>query len=179
MKIKIFRSSLLTTLLFALTISMLSAQADKSARPSPPATVSGKIKNATITIHYSSPSVKGRKIFGGLVPYGKAWRAGANEATIFETDKEVKIEGKKLAAGKYSFFAIPGEKQWTIIFNSQTGQWGVKRGGDANYDPAANVLTATVKPKTSSSMNEKLTFEINKKGLMLKWENVEVPVSIK
>jgi hypothetical protein len=179
MKIRNFRSLFVSTLLFSLTTSMLSAQADKSARPSPPVTVTGKIKNATITINYSSPSVKGRKVFGGLVPYGKAWRTGANEATTFETDKAVTIEGKKLAAGKYSFFAIPGEKEWTIIFNTQTGQWGIKRGGDANYDPAANVLTATVKPKATSAMNERLTYEINKKGFVLKWENVQVPVSVK
>jgi hypothetical protein len=179
MKIRNFRSLFVSTLLFSLTTSMLSAQADKSARPSPPVTVTGKIKNATITINYSSPSVKGRKVFGGLVPYGKAWRTGANEATTFETDKAVTIEGKKLAAGKYSFFAVPGEKEWTIIFNTQTGQWGIKRGGDANYDPAANVLTAPVKPKATSAMNERLTYEINKKGFVLKWENVQIPVSVK
>src|SRR5664279_1750703 len=86
------------------------AQEDKSKRASPPATATGKIHDATITINYSSPSVKGRVIWGGLVPYNIVWRAGANEATIFETDKAIKVEGKDLAAGKYSLFAIPGEK---------------------------------------------------------------------
>jgi hypothetical protein len=87
-----------------LLCSLTWAQADKATRPSPPATATGKIKDATITIDYSSPSVKGRKIWGGLVPYNKVWRAGANEATIFTTNKDIEVEGKKLAAGKYSLF---------------------------------------------------------------------------
>src|SRR5437870_4276896 len=84
---------------------------------SPAATATGKTKDgATITIQYSSPGVKGRKIWGDLVPYDQVWRAGANSATIFTTDKDLKVEGKKLAAGKYSLYAIPGEKEWTFIF---------------------------------------------------------------
>jgi hypothetical protein len=87
------------------------AQGDKSSRPSPPATATGKVGGANITINYSSPSVKGRKIWGDLVPYGKVWRAGANEATTFETDKAITVEGKNLPAGKYSLFALPGENE--------------------------------------------------------------------
>ncbi|WP_460954086.1 DUF2911 domain-containing protein [Spirosoma litoris] len=158
------------------------AQGDKASRPSPPATASGKINGATITINYSSPSVKGRQVWdpaGTLAPYGKVWRAGANEATIFETDKEIKVDGKPLPAGKYSLFAIPGETEWKFIFNSQTGQWGIKRGGEANRDPANDVLTVSAKPAKSSSMNEKLVYEVTKKAVVLKWENVEVPIAIK
>ena len=162
-----------------LMTSTLWAQGDKASRPSPPATATGKIKDATITINYSSPSVKGRQIFGNLVPYGQVWRAGANEATIFETNKDVKVEGKTLPAGKYSLYAIPGEKEWTIIFNKQTGQWGVKRGGATSRDEAQDALTVKVKPKKSSSMTERLAYDINDKGFSLRWENVEVPVSIK
>lgn len=158
--------------------SLVKAQGDKSKRPSPPATATGKVGQATVTINYSSPSVKGRKIWGELVPYGKAWRAGANEATIFETDKPIKVEGKELPAGKYSVFMTPGEKEWTIIFNSQVGQWGIKRTGEANYDPANTVLTVSVKPK-KSDMTETLAYEINGKGFALKWENIMVPVSVK
>jgi hypothetical protein len=159
--------------------SFAHAQQDKSARPSPPATATSKIGDATITINYSSPAVKGRKIWGELVPYDKAWRAGANEATVFETDHEIKVEGKTLPAGKYSLFAIPGEKEWTIILNSQTGQWGIKRTGEANRDPANDVLTVTVKPRKSDSFNERLAYVINDKGFVLQWENLEVPVTIK
>lgn len=155
------------------------AQADKSQRPSPPATATGKVQGATITINYSSPSVKGRKIWGDLVPYDKVWRAGANEATLFETDKNINIEGKELAAGKYSLYAIPGEKGWTFIFNSATGQWGINRDGTTTEDPAKDVLRVTVTSKKSASFNEKLMYKVDDKGFSLLWENLEVPVSIK
>jgi len=163
---------------FLLT-SLVYAQGDKANRPSPPAKATGKIGAANITIDYSSPSVKGRKIWGELVPYGKEWRAGANEATIFETTAPIKVEGKDLPAGKYSLFAIPGEKEWTIIFNSETGQWGVKKGGVANLDRSKDVLSVNVKPKKAAATNEKLAYVVEKNGFSLKWENVEVPVAVK
>jgi hypothetical protein len=174
--------SLLTTFLFGSTLlfsTVVNAQEDKSQRPSPPDSVTGNVGGATIKINYSSPSVKGRQIWGSLVPYGKIWRAGANEATIFETDKDIKVEGKNLPAGKYSLFATPGEKEWTIIFNKQTGQWGIKRSGDANLDRANDAVVVTVKPKKSTTMHERLVYVINNKGFALEWDNLEVPVSIK
>jgi hypothetical protein len=180
---KFMKTPIVTTLLFVLITLMVSfmalAQKDKSSRPSPPATASGKIGGATITIDYSSPSVKGRQIWGALVPYGKAWRAGANEATLFKTDQAVNVEGKSLPAGQYSLFAIPGEKEWSIIFNSETGQWGIKRGGDANRDPAKDVITVVVKPVKSAGMNERLNYEVMTNGVVLRWENIEVPVGVK
>jgi len=155
------------------------AQQDKSKRPSPPDSVSGKIGSANVSVNYSSPSVKGRQIFGGLEPYGKAWRAGANEATIFTTDKALKVEGKELPAGSYSVFMVPGEKEWQVIFNKQTGQWGIKRSGEANYDPAQNALVINVKPKKSAQLTERLKYDVNKNGVVMKWENVEVPIGIR
>ena len=159
--------------------SAILAQDDKSKRPSPPATATGTVNGATITINYSSPYVKGRKIWGELVPYDKVWRAGANEATLFETSKDIKVEGKTLAAGKYSLYAIPGEKEWTIIFNSATGQWGINRDYTTTEDPAKDVLRVTAKPKKSASFNEKLMYKVDANGFVLLWENLEVPVSIK
>lgn len=180
------KNTLITKQILVVAASMLLsvavfAQGDKASRPSPPATATGKIGAATITINYSSPSVKGRPVWttATLAPYGKPWRLGANEATIFETDKEVKIEGKTLAAGKYSLFAIPGEKEWTFIFNSETGQWGIKRSGEANFDPTKNVLSVTAKPAKSAKLTEKLAFDVTASGFVFHWENVEVPVSIK
>lgn len=158
--------------------SMVWAQGDKANRPSPPETATGKVEGATITIAYSSPAVKGRQIWGALVPYDKVWRAGANEATLFETDKAIKVEGKDLPAGKYSLYAIPGEKEWTIIFNSETGQWGIKRDGETTKDPAKDVLSVMVKPVKAKSMNERLVYEVTGKGFSLRWENLEVPVAI-
>ncbi len=171
--------ALVLTLAALLMYSLTWAQENKANRPSPPATATGKIDRATITINYSSPSVKGRKIWGGLVPYGEAWRAGANEATILETDQAIKVEGKALPAGKYSLFAIPGESEWTIILNSETGQWGVKRGGKANRDAAKDVLAVKVKPAKSASMAERLAYEVTPAGFVLRWENLEVPVALK
>jgi hypothetical protein len=170
---------LVITMAGLLLCSALWAQGDKSQRPSPPATATGKVNGATITINYSSPSVKGRQIWGSLVPYDKVWRAGANEATIFETDKDIMVEGKPLKAGKYSLYAIPGQSQWTIIFNSQTGQWGIKMDGSTTEDPAKDVLRVTVSPKKSSTLQEKMAYNVGKNGFSLVWENVEVPVSIK
>ena len=158
--------------------STIQAQDDKSKRPSPPATANGTVNGAAVTINYSSPSVKGRKIWGGLVPYDKVWRAGANEATIFETEKDIKVEGKTLPKGKYSLYAIPGEKEWTIIFNSATGQWGINRDYTTTEDPAKDVLRVTVKPVKSASFNERLTYRVDNKEFALLWENLEVPVSI-
>ena len=156
----------------------LRAQDDKSKRPSPPATASGTVAGAKVSIDYSSPSVKGRKIWGGLVPYDQVWRAGANEATIFSTDKPIKVEGKNLPAGKYSLFAKPGEKTWTIYFNSETGQWGDKNDGAANMDAAKTVLSVDVTPKTTSNTQEKLLYTVNSKGFTLDWDKLSVPVTI-
>lgn len=159
---------------FFLAALLLSSTAGaQGTKASPAAIASGEVGNATVTIHYSSPSVKGRPIWGQLVPYGKVWRAGANEATTFTTDKAITVGGKALPAGKYSLFAVPGENVWQIIFNAQTGQWGTQ------HDPTKDVLTVEVKPVASATMNERLQYDIIDKGFVLKWEKLEVPVSIK
>jgi hypothetical protein len=158
--------------------SFIWAQGDKSKRPSPPATATGTVDGATITINYSSPAVKGRNIWGGLVPYNKVWRAGANEATIFETNQPIKVEGQELPAGKYSLFATPGEDEWTIILNSETGQWGIKRDGEANRDPAKDVVTVKVKPEKTNNMQERLTYAVTSPGFVLSWEHIQVPIKL-
>lgn len=147
---------------------------------SPAATATGKLASGTnVTIKYSAPSVKGRKIWGDLVPYNKVWRAGANEATVIEFDKDVTIEGKAVPKGKYSLYALPTDKQWDIIINSQTGQWGINRDQSTTRDPAKDVAVVKVTPKKSSGMNEALKYTVNANGFSLLWENLEVPVSVK
>ncbi len=172
----ITKGSLLTLALLVSTF--IWAQNDKASRPSPPAVAKGTINGANIQIDYSSPAVKGRTIWGDLVPYDKVWRAGANEATIFQTDKAITVEGKPLPAGKYSLFAIPGQNEWSFIFNSETGQWGIKQTGEANRDPAKDVLTVKVIPGKSASMNERLAYSVNESGVVLRWENLSVPLAI-
>ena len=151
------------------------AQQDKSKRPSPPAKVSETISSgATISIDYSQPSVKGRTIGKEIAPYGEVWRTGANEATVFETDKAVQIEGKSLPAGKYSLYTIPGEAKWTVIFNKTWQQWGTV------YKEADDALRVDVKPSKAPATTEKMTFNIAKNGeVSLLWGNTEVDFQVK
>ncbi|MCJ8211390.1 DUF2911 domain-containing protein [Mucilaginibacter sp. RS28] len=148
-------------------------------RKSPHQTATGSVAGANVTIVYGSPAVKGREIWGGLVPYDKAWRAGADEATIFETDKDITIQGAKLPAGKYSLFIIPTATEWTVIFNSQTGQWGIKRDGNANYEEAKNVISVKAKVKKTSDLVENLTYKVDKKGVTISWEHQSAMLAIK
>jgi hypothetical protein len=136
--------------------------------------VTGKINGATITINYGSPSVKGREIWGKLVPFNQVWRAGANDATTFETDKEVTIEGSKLPAGRYSFFVIPNEKECVIIFNKEAKQWGAYK-----YKEKEDQLRITVKQKVAKTKAEKLIYVIEKNTVSLNWDNWTIPFSIK
>lgn len=163
-------SFLFTAFLF----SFNGANAQEKAKASPADSTTGYIGNSEISIKYNSPSVKNRTIWGALVPYNQVWRAGANEATIFTTSASLNVEGKELPAGTYSFFAIPTEKDWTIIFNKTANQWGAYK-----YDMGEDALRVTVTPKKSSTVNERLKYEINKNGIVLKWENLEIPVGIK
>lgn len=171
-QLSITRASLLAA---AITLVTVASYAQKS----PAATATGKVNGATITIKYSSPSVRGRKIWGDLVPYGQVWRAGANEATTVETDKDITIEGKPVKKGKYSLYAIAGETEWSIIINSETGQWGTDNSGATTRNPAKDVAVVKVKPGKSASMNEALVYVVNDKGFVLRWENLEVPVAVK
>jgi hypothetical protein len=176
---KIFLKGIGLTLVGLFMSSLIFAQQDKSKRASPPETATGTVAGSTITISYSAPAVKGRTIWGDLVPYDKIWRLGANEATIFETSKDIMVGGKKLPAGKYSLYAIPDKDSWTFIFNSKTGQWGIQGGGSTTDDPANDVLKVTAKPQKSSSFNERMKFNVDQKGFSMEWENLKVSVPIK
>lgn len=174
MKITTITRNLAVCASFMVAASSVSAQ-----QASPAASATGVINGATITVNYHSPSVRGRKIYGtDLVPYGKVWRAGANEATTFETSKDITVEGKTLPAGKYSLYAIAGENEWVIIFNKKTGVWGINHDGTTTENPDTDALRVTVKPRASASMNERLVYNVVNNGLVLSWENLEVPVSI-
>lgn len=166
----------LLAIFFALLVISLtvSAQDDKAKRPSPPATASGDINGKKVTVNYGQPSIKGREVWGKLVPYGEVWRAGANEATTIEFSKDVSIEGKTLPAGKYGFFTIPNANEWTVIFNKVPNQWGAFK-----YDAAQDALRVTVKPKKSKAFNEKLWYAVNKNSVSLAWENAEVAFAVK
>ena len=145
-------------------------------RPSPKATVSQVAGFTNVAVDYSSPGVKGRQVWGTLVPYGKVWRSGANEATSVELSTDVTVEGKPLAAGKYALFTIPGEGKWTVIFN-KTQQWGA-----FDYKEADDALRVEATPR-AAPLRERLAYLFedttdNGTTLVLAWEKVEVPVRI-
>ncbi|MBC6699344.1 DUF2911 domain-containing protein [Hymenobacter sp. BT190] len=158
-------------LLAGQTMAQAKKPEDKSKRPSPPATVTGP----NFTIEYSRPSLKGRKAFGGLEPYGKVWRTGANEATTFTTTKDVKVNGQALAAGTYALFTIPGEQEWTIIFNKTAKQWGAYE-----YKQADDALRVQAKPTKTAAPVEVFTIAADKAGVVtLMWDNTQVTFTVK
>jgi hypothetical protein len=167
---KIITLALVSTLLISTTAF---AQDDKSKRPSPPVKVAETLKSgAALSIDYSSPSLKGRVIGKDIEPKtGVIWRAGANEATVFETSKNILVEGKTLSAGKYAFFVLCGENgECTLIFNKNFEQWGA-----SDYKQSEDALRVSVKSSKSASSVEKLTYSIGKDGrVALNWGTMEI-----
>jgi hypothetical protein len=154
-----------------MVIAAIPASAQKQ---SPKAETKANLGSANVTIVYSQPSARGRKIVGGLVPYGEVWRTGANEATTIEFDKNVKVEGKDLAAGKYAMYSIPeNENEWTIIFNKEHKKWGTE------YNAAADVLRVKAKATKSPDFVETFTISTEKDQVLLKWENTVVAFKVK
>jgi len=137
----------------------------------------------SIKVFYNRPYKKGREIFGELVPFGKVWRTGANEATTFETSKDLSIDGKVLKKGKYTLWTIPGPETWTVIFNSEHGQWGVNSSGEANRDESRDVLSVDVHRVQQEREFEQFTIAFEKVGeeaeMVLIWDKtlVSVPFS--
>lgn len=156
------RFLLFSLLAILITIVQGCLPEDKSKRPSPPATATETLTSGNaITINYSRPSLKGRKIGKDVAPFDEVWRTGANEATTFEITKDAKIEGKALPAGKYSLYTIPGEKTWTVIFNKTWEQWGTE------YKAADDALRVQVTPAQSPEFVEMMRFVIEKNGRVL------------
>jgi len=162
------------TFLMLAMVTAVSAVLAQDKPASPQATVEGKVGAAKVKIVYCQPSARGRKIMGGLVPYGEVWRTGANDATTIEFDKPVKIEGKDLAAGKYALFTIPNENQWTIIINKESKQWGAFK-----YKKEEDVLRVDVKPTKTDSPVEAFNISLGKDEVLMKWENTAVAFKVK
>ena len=166
------------TLVAALAFAPVAAHAQLVLpRPSPKATVMQQIGITDLTVSYSRPGVKGRAIWGALVPYGQPWRTGANEATTFTTTDEIKVGGTALPAGTYSFFTIPAEGEWTVIFSKQQGQWGAYQ-----YDPQQDAARVMARPSTADHVEwMEFTFEDmtpNSANLTLRWEKMKLVVPI-
>lgn len=165
--------------LLLLFISVISALAQlRLPQVSPKAKVSQTIGLTDVTVTYHSTGVKGREVWGKLVPFGQMWRAGANEATLISFSDNVKINGQNLPAGTYSFFVFPeAEKRWFIVFNKNTALWGTD-----GYQPSEDMLRVPVTP-VASPHNETLQFVFSdlkeKEGtLHLNWEKLRIPIFI-
>mgnify|MGYP006145168071 FL=1 len=156
----------------------LQAQGLKMPQPSTPQTITQDFGLGKISVSYSRPNAKGRKIFGALEPYGKVWRTGANSATVIKFSEDIKVEGKDLAAGEYALFTIPGKTEWTIIFNKGTKEWGAY-----TYSEANDVLRVKVKPTALKDKVETFTIQFasvydTSAQLQLAWENTLVSVNL-
>ncbi len=172
---------LVSTLTAALAVAaiIVLAQQDKASRPSPPAKAECKLQGGKgITIDYSSPRAKGRKIFGALVPYGQVWRAGANESTTFVVGSDVTVGGKAVPAGGYTIFTIPAEDKWTLVISKKTGEWGTAYPGPDN-----DLACIDMKVSKLASPVENFTIALDQAGtgctLKMEWETTEASVDIK
>lgn len=141
--------------------------------PSPRKEMNGHIDDLKIKVNYGSPSVKGREIWGELVPFNKVWRTGANEATIFTIDKNITVNEIPLNAGTYSLFTLPSTEGWQMIFNHITDQWG-----SYEYDESKDVLRIPVTPQAADTSSEMMEFIIDGNQIVLLWEKLKIPVAV-
>jgi hypothetical protein len=158
-------------------IAVVALAQEKKSRPSPASQAQCQFADGkTIHVDYSSPRAKGRKIYGGLVPYGEVWRTGANEATTFVTDTNLTVNGKDVPAGSYTIFTIPNQGKWTLIINKKTGEWGIpyKYEGD-------ELLRADMQVSKTPSQVENFTIAFDQAGnnctMHLDWENTRASVA--
>lgn len=163
-----------------LTVVMFAAPsvAQDLPRPSPRAQTMQQAGLTEIEVSYGRPAVRGREIFGGLVPFDRVWRTGANEATTVRFSSDVKVEGESLPAGLYSLHTIPSESEWTVIFNREAEQWG-----SYQYDESKDALRVKVRPRVAHHPHERLTIGFSDISddaatMMIEWADVTVPLRI-
>ena len=173
------RKSILALAVIALPLAAQQTPAPqlKTPRASQKQVVTQTVGFTDITVTYSRPGVKGRQIWGALVPYDKVWRSGANEATTIAFSDDVTINGQPLPKGTYSLHTIPGKDEWTIVFNNTANQWG-----SFSYDPAKDALRVKAKSQ-SAPFAEWLTYEFpqvspDQATVAIHWENLSVPFMV-
>ncbi len=157
---------------------VVAAQQDKSKRPSPPAQATWDLGGGkSVTIDYSSPRVKSRKIYGELVPFGQVWRTGANEATTLVTPVDLTIGGTTVPAGSYTVFTLPNKDKWTLIISKKSGEWGTDYPGQAN-----DLSRVDMKVSSLPSPVENFTISFEKAGngasLNIDWETTRASVAV-
>src|SRR6266404_4893577 len=164
--------------MFVLIAVAALAQEEKASRPSPAAQAQCQFADGkTIRVDYSSPRAKGRKIYGGLVPYGEVWRTGANEATTFVTTSDLMVGGAHVPAGSYTIFTIPNKDKWTLVISKKTGEWGTDYPGPGN-DLARIEMKASALP--AATENFTIAFDKSSGGctLRMEWETTRASVDI-
>ncbi len=173
------KKNLSFALLFAfVVVTSAFAQKDKSQRPSPPASASCDLGGGkTVTTDYSSPRMKGRKIYGELVPFGEVWRTGANDATTLVTSAAINVGGTAVPAGSYTIFTVPAADKWTLIINKKTGEWGIPYKYES--DELARV---PMKVSKLDAPVENFTLAYDKTGsgctLRMDWETTRASVDV-
>ena len=176
---KVVRSLFMIAIVASVVVGVVAQ--DQKAPLSPPGTATFTFADGkTVTINYSRPSMRGRKIFGSLVPYGQVWRTGANAATSLKTDVNLTIGGASVPAGSYTLYTIPDEKKWTLIINKETGQWGTE------YDEKQDLARVEMKLSKNASPTEQFTISFDQTNanaavLKLDWADTtaKVDVSVK
>ena len=163
---------LIFTALLVTALPAVAQRGDDASRASKNGKVEGTIDGVMVTLEYGRPNVKGRTVWGDLVPYGKVWRTGADEATTITFSADVEIGGETLAAGTYGLFTLPGENEWTVIFNKVADQWGTR------YDAGQDALRVIATPKAVDHV-EAMDFEVVESWVVLRWEKLAVPFEVK
>lgn len=165
-------ATLATLLVSSLAFAQHDAGEQKKKPLSPPAKAEATLNGKVVTIDYSAPSKRERVIMGGLVPYGKVWRTGANAATTLTTATDLNIGTLQVPAGTYTLYTIPNEKDWTLIVNTQNGQWGTE------YDESKDFGRTQMTVRTLKSPVETFVIGIKNGKLTLTWENTEASVPL-
>lgn len=154
-----------------------------SPRLSPKDTVEFKLNDLKLEVFYNRPSKKERAIFGALVPFNEVWRTGANEATTFETNKNLEVQGVLLPAGKYTLWTVPKDSTWTVIFNSKQYSWGVDNEMKPLWDPNYDVLDIIVPVEKLNATVEQFTIAFDNSTdnlfLTMAWDDTKVSVPLK
>lgn len=165
--------------MFSLGLALLATvAASQNQPPSPPAKADCTLSDGkTITVNYSSPRMRGRKVYGALVPFGQIWRAGANAATTFVTTTDLTVGGKDVPAGSYTIFTIPAESKWTLVISKKTGEWGLAYPG-----PGEDLARVDMKVSKLDAPLENFTIAFDKAGtgctLRMDWETTRASIDI-
>lgn len=166
--------AIIKSFLFAALALTATVAISQDKPKSPPMTMSESFAGVDVTIDYNAPSARGRELWGGLVPYGKVWRTGANGATKMTVSSDVEVEGQMLKAGTYSVFTIPSEESWTVIFNKVADQWGTGK-----YAESEDALRVEVTPVMADESTEVMTFmKADDSTIHFAWGKLKLPINV-